>query len=160
MGITFLKKGIWVFLAFSIALNIGFITTVFTQKTQKSDELPPRCSGQEFEMTVLAEMDLPDELRAEVSIYIRQMIAAHMELGKKIQGEEEKMLDLLGQPGPLEKSALEDQIRKMHGIIRADMVKRSRYIIAIRDQLGPEKTVILFSKTLDRFRKRMMRGEL
>ncbi len=45
MGITILKKSKWILLAFSIALNIGFIVTVASQKAKQNFDFPGKRRG-------------------------------------------------------------------------------------------------------------------
>ncbi len=98
-------------------------------------------------------MALPENIRNQVAESFRKARAGQFEFMDKIRPEEDKLLVLLGKPGHLDQKVLDDQIRELNRLRGESMIKKSGHIIAIRDLLGPEKTVFLFSEMLKRFRK-------
>lgn len=154
MGIRLLKKGVWVALAFSIALNVGFIVTVARQETMgiKGRKLPG--------MKVLGEMNLPDAQKDRAVKTIRQMRRSHMKFMKEVWDEEEKIIGLIGQPGPLDTKAFEAHFLGIKQIIGRSLLDKAGHAIEMRNILGPENSVYFFSRVQKHFRERFAEGKI
>ncbi len=157
MDITLLKKGLWFLLAFSLALNIGFVITVSTQKgpgpMDFARKAPPPWPG----ISVLEQMDLPPDVRSKVIEAIHRLVDAHGKMITQIWLEEDKLLGLIGRPGPLDKNSLEKNSREIIQILDRNIRDKAEHIIEIRNLIGPEKSEQFFSKVREQFKQGMMR---
>ncbi|MCG8618638.1 MAG: hypothetical protein MI802_20655 [Desulfobacterales bacterium] len=156
MGMTRMKKGMGILLAFSLALNIGFIVTVVTQRPGNEFKGPggfPKGKGPG--MMVLSEMDLPKEDKAKVAEVLGRLRAGHMGIQQRAFEQQDKIIDLIRKPGPLSTEALEAEVLVLHGIMGDAVMDKPQYVIEIRELIGSEKAAELFSKVRGRFRKKM-----
>ncbi len=159
MGIAPLKKGLWFLLAFSVALNIGFIITVTTHKSPgpmgfpKKAPLPPFLPG----IPALEQMGLPHDVRTKATEAIHRLVDAHGQMMSQIWLKEDKLLELIGRPGPLDKNSLETNSREIVQILDRNIRDKAEYFIEIRNLIGPEKSEYFFSKVREQFKQGMMR---
>ena len=155
MGVTFIKKWVWVVLAFSVALNIGVIATVIAIRPPKPN-MAARLPSPVFPgIQVLEQMDLSDTLKKKVADSLQNMNNRHFDFMELVMNEEEKMIDVISQPGPLDKVAFEKQKQILSRMLGQTVSDRVEHLIEIRQLIGPEKTRYFFKEIGKRFKKRM-----
>lgn len=153
MGLTFWKKGVWVLLFFSLALNMGFVFTAVRWKIRPGFHPPPPGSGPVLE--ILDRMDLPEGIRGKVAKSLRQMDADHRDFVRLLFKEEENVLTLIGRPGKLDMKMVAPLIETHSQIFKKSAMNKAEYIIEIRNLLGSEKSLYLISEMKKDFKKRM-----
>lgn len=157
------KKGIWVVLFFSLALNVGFAFMAirwkfmprFTPPPAQGRPGPPDRQPPFF--AILDRMDLTGSVREKVKENLMQMAKDHHEfIGQLFEGEK-KILSLIGRPGDLTMETVSPLIESYSRVRQQSALNKARHIIEIRKLLGREKSVYLISelkKEFDRFDKK------
>jgi len=157
MGLTILKKWVWVLLFFSLALNIGFIYGAANRKSQ-----PPgfhRPPGPGPVVKILDRIDLPDEAREKVTESFTQLHADHRKYVRLLFAQERKILDLIGKPGKLDMEMIAPLIETCSQLTKKSAMQKARYILEIRALLGPENSLFLISEIKKDFSKRRPKGK-
>lgn len=158
MGMNILKKGVWVLLFFSLALNIGFVVLAAGPGFLTGFRLPPPPPpGPEPVLRILDTMDLDQEVKSKVVSVIKAMDEEHRNYFRQLLAQEEKLLALIGQPGELEMETLAPLIEKYSLIRQQSAVNKARHVVEIRRLLGREKSLYLISEIKKDFRKWMAR---
>lgn len=156
MGLTFWKKGVWVLLFFSLALNIGFVFTATTRKMPPGFPPPPMLGGPGgAALRILDRMDLAEGVREKVAESLKQMDAEHLEFVRRLFKEEEKLLMLMARPGDIDMDMISPLIESYSQLSKKSALNKAGYIIEIRNLLGSEKSLYLISEMKKHFRKRM-----
>ena len=157
MGVIVKKWGLWVLLAFSLALNIGFLVAVTGYPDGLKRKGPNGRAPFRLVMRTLDEMDVSDIERQDVAAAMKRMVARHIEIREQVMVEEDKMLALIGRPTPLAASELEAQALKISELIKGSILDKPRHIIEIRNMIGPERTSELISRIRKKIKKRLLR---
>ncbi len=156
MGINFLKKGVWIVLAFSVALNIGVIATVIAFKPPNHIPMQRLPGPENTGIQVLAGMDLSDDVKDKMAAALQHMNKRHFDFMQQVMKEEDKLIEVISQPGPLDKIAFERQKEVLSRMLGQTVSDKIEHLIEIRDLIGPEKTRYYFSEVRKRFQERTM----
>ena len=172
MGLTIWKKGIWVLLFFSLALNVGFIFTAVSWKFWPGPPPPPYGPGMGGPgpgmrgpgpggpgpgpiLEIINRMDLSEAVRKEVTDIIIKLDADHRRFVRQLFEEEEKILMLMGRPGEVDMDMVAPLIESYTQISKKSALNKAGYVIEMRKLLGNEKIAYLISEMKKNFRKRM-----
>lgn len=152
MGIISLKKGVWLLLFFSLALNIGFVFTATTRKMRP--ESHPLPGPERPALKVLDRMDLAEGVRQKATDSLKQMEADHRKFVKLLFKEEEKLTMLIARPGSIDMGMVSPLIESFSQISKKSALNKAEYIIKIRNLLGSKKSLYLISEIKKDFKKR------
>lgn len=141
MGIT--NKRIWIFLSFSIALNIGFIITVCALSI-KDTQIGP--SKDQRASEILSKIDVPPDEKEYVKRSIERLRDIHMGFITKLRKNQEEIFRLLCQPSPVDRQILESVFDNQHQYTNDYTNALLDHILAIRDVIGDVKSAQLFSE--------------
>ncbi len=169
MGMTTFKKGLWVVVLFSLALNVGFVFMTIRWKFMPRFT-PPRPplvqggsgtispGGQPQFLDILDRIDLTEDIREEVKENLIQMVKDHRKFLVQLSQREKRILTLIGRPGDLTMETVSPLIESYSRARKENELKTARHIIEIRKLLGRERSVYLISelkKEFDQFDKRL-----
>jgi hypothetical protein len=171
MDVTLWKKGVWVLLFFSLALNIGFVGIPLHRKMGPLFPPPGGLGGPGGPgrpggpggpggpirpvLEILDRMTLPEGVKENVADSLRQMDVDHWKFVSRLRKEEEQLIKLMGRPGKIDMEMISPLIESYSQISKQSALKKAGHIIKIRNMLGNEKSLYLISELKKNFRKRM-----